>query len=229
MENTYIKSEIFKSCSEEQIKKLVELSFEKKFKSGSPIFFEGDHAKDLCLVKSGRVKIFKMSGEGKEQVLHIFTKGEPFGEAALFAGSKFPANAEAVEDSNVVYLPRENLLQMFISDPVLPMNIIAMLSMRLKKFAGLIEDLSLKELPERLASYIIQQELAQGNSSRVILEFSKGQLAKILGSTQESLSRTLTKLTKAEIIKTEKREITILDKNLLNDLSKGIINIKNLT
>lgn len=228
MEKILKESEIFKHCSDEQLKEIIAISFTKKFKDKDPVFFQGDKAESLCIVKSGKVKIFKMSGEGKEQVLHIFPAGEPFGEVALFAGKNFPANSEAIGDSEIIYIPRKNLINMFASDPLIPMNIIAVLSIRLKQFTNLIEDLSLKELPERLASYIIQQEISQGQTKKIVLEFSKGQLSKILGTTQESLSRTLTKLSKAEIIDINKREITIKDMEILKEISTGITNIKDL-
>jgi CRP/FNR family transcriptional regulator len=168
-----------------------------------------------------------MSDEGKEQILHIFSRPEPFGEAAVFSNTGFPANAQTVSKSEIIYIPKKELLEIFKKDPSTAMNMLAVLSLRLKEFTRLIEDLTLKELPERLASYILNQDKAQGEKNRIILEFSKGQLSKILGTTQETLSRTLGKFSKAGLIEVDKREIIILDKDFLSDISSGLENLKN--
>ncbi|MGM0417375.1 MAG: Crp/Fnr family transcriptional regulator [Thermodesulfobacteriota bacterium] len=228
MEKTLENSLMFKSFSKDQIKKIVKISSVHKYSAKQIIFFDNDPAEGLYLVKTGRVKIFKMSEEGKEQVLHIFSEGEPFGEVAVFSSTNFPANSEAVEDSEIIYIPKTGLLKIFKEDPSTAMNILAVLSIRLKQFTKLIEDLTLKELPERLAAYILQQDDIQGSSGKIILEFSKGQLSKILGSTQESLSRTLTKLSKGNIIEIDKREIKIIERQLLEDIAEGTENIKNI-
>jgi len=228
MEKTFKNTLMFKSFTPDQINELVKISSSKNYDQNQMIFFDNDPASGFFLVKKGKVKIFKMSEEGKEQILHIFGKGEPFGEAAVFSNTGFPANAQAVVKSEIIYIPKTDLLEIFRKDPSTAMNILSVLSLRLKEFTKLIENLTLKELPERLALYIMNQEKAQGKKNRIILEFSKGQLSKILGTTQESLSRTLGKLSRAQIISVDKREITILNKNLLSDISNGIENLKNI-
>jgi CRP/FNR family transcriptional regulator len=227
MENTLKSSLMFKSFSPDQLKELVKISALKSYDSNQMIFFDNDKADGFFLVKKGKVKIFKMSDEGKEQILHIFSRPEPFGEAAVFSNTGFPANAQTVSKSEIIYIPKKELLEIFKKDPSTAMNMLAVLSLRLKEFTRLIEDLTLKELPERLASYILNQDKAQGEKNRIILEFSKGQLSKILGTTQETLSRTLGKFSKAGLIEVDKREIIILDKDFLSDISSGLENLKN--
>jgi CRP/FNR family transcriptional regulator len=228
MEKTLKSTLMFKSFSSGQIQELTKISTLKSYGHGQMIFFDNDPADGLYLVKKGKVKIFKMSDEGKEQVLHIFSRGEPFGEAAVFSDTGFPANAQTVSKSEIIYIPKNELLEIFRKDPSTAMNMLAVLSLRLKEFTRLIEDLTLKELPERLASYILNQEKAQGEKNRIILEFSKGQLSKILGTTQETLSRTLGKFSRAGLIEVDKREIIVLNKKLLSDISTGIENLKNI-
>ncbi|MCB9480469.1 MAG: Crp/Fnr family transcriptional regulator [Desulfobacteraceae bacterium] len=228
MEKTFKNTLMFKSFTDEQIKELIKISSIKTYDNNQMIFFENDPACGFFLIKKGKVKIFKMSEDGKEQILHIFGKGEPFGEAAVFSNTDFPANAQAVVKSEIIYIPKTDLHEIFRKDPSTVMNILAVLSLRLKEFTKLIENLTLKELPERLALYILNQEKTQGKKNRIVLEFSKGQLAKILGTTQETLSRTLGRLSKAGIILVDKREIIILNKNLLHNISSGVENLKNI-
>ncbi|MDY0131433.1 MAG: Crp/Fnr family transcriptional regulator [Desulforegulaceae bacterium] len=228
MEKTLKITLMFKSLSNEQIQKLLKICTLKSYDPNQMIFFDNDPANGLYLIKTGKVKIFKMSEEGKEQIFHIFSRGEPFGEAAVFADTGFPANAQTISKSEIIYIPKKELLEIFKKDPSTAMNMLAVLSLRLKEFTRLVEDLTLKELPERLASYILIQEKAQGKKNKIILEFSKGQLSKVLGTTQETLSRTLGRFSKAGLIEVDKRKIKVLDKEFLYDISTGVENLKNI-
>ncbi len=151
------------------------------------IFSEGEPASGFYILLSGRLKIYKLSLEGKEQILHIIEPGEPFAEVALFSETKFPAYAEAIEKSEVMFLSRNAFRQLIGNDPSIAMNMLAILSQRLKYFTRLIEDLSLKEVPQRLAAYLLFLARREG-SDHVSLGISKGQLASLLGTIPETLS-----------------------------------------
>ena len=212
---------LFEGLSQKQLQDLLHISQKKQYAPGNDVFYEGDFADGLYIIISGRIKVFKLSLEGKEQVLHIFGPGEPIGEAAVFAGETFPANAQAIEKSELLFFSRQSLLDLFNSDPSLPMKMLAILSKRLRSFTSIIEDLSLKEIPQRLASYFLQQYELQKNSQVITLEVSKGLLAKILGTSQETLSRTLNKMTEQGLIEVNKRQISLLDEEALESLSLG--------
>ncbi len=195
----------------------------RRFASGQTIFSEGDTAKGFYILLSGRVKIYKLSLEGKEQILHLFGPGEPFGEVPVFAGEQFPAHAQAMQDSSMLFLSRDSLLQLLRHDPSLGLNMLAVLSRRLRDFTRLIEDLALKEIPQRLSTYILHRLSLQGQhqGSSLKLDISKGTLANILGTSQETLSRTFNKLSKEGILEVQKNTILIKDSALLNQLSNG--------
>jgi CRP/FNR family transcriptional regulator len=212
---------LFEGLTQRQLQDLLYISQKKQYAPGNDVFYEGDFADGLYIIISGRIKVFKLSLEGKEQVLHIFGPGEPIGEAAVFAGETFPANAQAIEKSELLFFSRQSLLDLFNSDPSLPMKMLGILSKRLRSFTSIIEDLSLKEIPQRLASYFLQQYELQKNSQVITLEVSKGLLAKILGTSQETLSRTLNKMTEQGLIEVNKRQISLLDEEALESLSLG--------
>jgi CRP/FNR family transcriptional regulator len=188
---------------------------------GKMIFSQGDEAVGFYVVISGRVKIFKLSPEGKEQILHIFGAGEPIGEVAVFAGEKFPAYAEALEESRVFFFPRPAFVDLIGKNPSVALNMLAVLSRRLRKFAGLVEDLSLKEVPGRLAAYLLLRSEQQKRAINFELDVSKNQLASLLGTIPETLSRILARMEKEKLIKSEGKRITILDRNGLEELSVG--------
>lgn len=216
---------LFAGLSEEQLQQLQGISQRLGFERGQTIFSEGSDAAGFYVVLSGRIKIFKLSLEGKEQILHIFGAGEPIGEVPVFAGQTFPANAEALDKAEVAFFPRKKLVGLYTSDPSLAMNMLAVLSQRLREFTRLIENLSLKEIPQRLAAYLVERQNQLPDSTDVTLDVSKGVLAKILGTSQETLSRILNKLTEAGIVQVNGRRIRILDSQQLEAVAEGDIRL----
>ncbi|MCI5142380.1 MAG: Crp/Fnr family transcriptional regulator, partial [Candidatus Electrothrix sp. ATG1] len=200
------------------LQQLSDLATTKKFQRGESIFFEGDAATGFYMVGQGRVKIFKMSLDGKEQILHIFGPGEPFGEVPVFHGSPFPANALSIEPSLMLFFPRQEFIDLINNTPSLALSMLAVLSMRLRRFAAQIESLSLKEVPARLAAHLIYLTEEQNRTDEVTLDIPKGQLASLLGTSPETLSRIFAKMTKQGLIKVKGKKIKILSyDNLLKN------------
>ena len=212
---------LFQGLARKQCEDLAMIVVDQVIPRGKMIFSQGDEAVGFYVVISGRVKIFKLSPEGKEQILHIFGAGEPIGEVAVFAGEKFPAYAEALEESRIFFFPRPAFVDLIGKNPSVALNMLAVLSRRLRKFAGLVEDLSLKEVPGRLAAYLLLLSEQQKRAINFELDVSKNQLASLLGTIPETLSRILARMEKEKLIKSEGKRITILDRNGLEELSVG--------
>jgi len=210
---------LFKGLSEPQLKEIGAITLDREYKRGQSIFMEGDEADGFYIVANGQVKIFKTSFEGKEQILHIYGPGNPFGEVPVFSGSRFPANAQALVNSHVLFLPRQAFVQLISEHPSLSMNMLGELSMRLRQFTVQIENLSLKEVPSRLASYLIVLAEEQGQPDRVSLTISKGQLASLLGTIPETLSRIFAKMSVQHLIRVDGKTIYLLDPQGLEDVA----------
>jgi CRP/FNR family transcriptional regulator len=204
-------SELFGGLPPEHLDEIEKLAIRKEYKRGDSIFFEGDPGIGFYMVATGKVKIFKMSFTGKEQILHIFGPGEPFGEVPVFHDQPFPANATALEKTSLLFFPRKDFVERIHSMPSLVMSMLAVLSMRLRTFATQIENLSLKEVPERLAGYLLYLAEEQGNTEKVELQISKGQLASLLGTIPETLSRIFAKMSAEGLIRVEGKNISLLD------------------
>ncbi|MDH3328111.1 MAG: Crp/Fnr family transcriptional regulator [Desulfobulbaceae bacterium] len=202
---------LFSGLSEGELEKIARIAVPKSFGRGEAVFFEGDEGNGFYMVLEGRVKIFKMSMEGKEQILHIFGPGEPFGEVPVFHGQPFPANAMALVKSKLIFFPRREFIDLVTANPSLALNMLAMLSLRLRRFANQIESLSLKEVPGRLAAYLLYLSEEQGPAAHVTLDIPKGQLASLLGTIPETLSRIFSKMTDEGLIRVEGRTIYIDD------------------
>ena len=213
---------LFQGFSRGEYEDLAMIVVDQVIRKGQTIFEEGNEGSGFYVVLSGRVKVFKLSPDGKEQILHIFGAGEPFGEAAVFAGEKFPANAEALEESRVFFFPRLAFVELIGQNPSLALNMLAVLSRRLRKLASLVEDLSLKEVPGRLAAYLLYLSEVKKGGVEVQLDVSKNQLASLLGTIPETLSRILAKLSREGFIKsTGPRQIQLLDRKGLKELASG--------
>ena len=211
---------IFNGLPEDQIAAIKKIAVEKHINKGEIIFSEGDEGNGFFVIAEGRVKIFKVSAEGKEQILHIFGPGQPFGEVPVFAGQRFPAHAQALEKTRALFLPRSAIVDLVVSNPSLALNMLAVMSEKLRQFALQIENLSLKEMPARLASYLIFLAEEQGADDVVTLNISKGQLASILGTIPETLSRIFAKLSGQDLIRVEGKKITLLDRQGVEDLAE---------
>ncbi|SEM54446.1 transcriptional regulator, Crp/Fnr family [Syntrophus gentianae] len=211
---------LFQGLSESQLGQIRDIARDKLYDKGKEIFAEGEEGDGFYVVASGQVKIYKLSLEGKEQILHIYGPGNSFGEVAVFSGKRFPANASTLLKSHLLFFPRTAFVSLISGNPSLCLNLLADLSMRLRQFTVQIENLTLKEVPGRLASYLLYLSDAEGQGDRLSLGISKGQLASLLGTIPETLSRILSRMTSADLIEVKGKEITIRDRDGLQELAE---------
>ncbi|WP_045222156.1 Crp/Fnr family transcriptional regulator [Desulfonatronum thioautotrophicum] len=214
-------SPVFQGLPESQLRALARIADPITYNPGDLIFSEGEDAAGFFFVVAGQVKISKISFEGKEQVLHFVGPGEIFAEVPVYSGGTYPANAEALRESRTFFFPRQAIRRLLANDPNLAMNMLADLSRRLRQLTRLVENLSLKESPARLAAYLLHasEELMRGD--QVELDVTKGQLATLLGTTPETLSRTLKKMSETGQIQVQGRTIKLLDKPGLEQMAAG--------
>lgn len=187
---------------------------------GQDIFFTGDPGQGFFSVVSGKVRIYQTSLSGKEHILHVFGPGEVFGEVAVFAGGAYPANAQAMEESDTFFFPRERFRRLLAEDPDLALNMLGLLSLRLRQFVKKLEDLSLREVPARLAAHLLLLG-AESRKRRLSLDLPKGQLAAYLGTIPETLSRVLRRLADDGLIAVSGNSVEILDQARLEVLASG--------
>jgi len=209
----------FEGLPEEKFNKLAEISIIKKFNKGEQLFEADVLANGFYAPIKGRVKIFRTSPSGKEQILHVFGPGEAFGEVPVFEGGTFPAHGQAIEKCEALFFPRREFEKMIKEDPDLAMKMMAMLAQRLRILVNKIDDLSLKEAPSRVASYLLLLRSSQ-ESDTFKLDLPKGQIAFYLGTIQETLSRIFKKFNDQGIIEIQGKEITLLDKAELESIAK---------
>jgi CRP/FNR family transcriptional regulator len=212
---------LFNALNHEQLNQLGQIAHEKKFHKNQIIFHEGDHGNGLYLIIEGAVKVFKLSNDGKEHILFLFYSGQIFGEVSIFAGEHYSANASAIAATHTLYIHRSGFLDLIEKSPGLTMRMLADLSNKLCLLTAQIESLTLKEVPARLADYLLFVSQKQGWNTHVDLRISKSHLASMLGSLPETLSRAFAKLANQGLIRVEGSRIILLDSERLRILSEN--------
>jgi CRP/FNR family transcriptional regulator len=215
-----IRSQLFGGLPQEHITELEKIAVAKNYNKGDIIFYDGDEGNGFYLIAAGSVSIYKLSPDGKEQILHIINEGDTIGAVPVFSGKSFPANARALSKTHLLFFDRQKFIRLITGKPNLTMNILALLSARLREFTIQVENLSLKEIPGRLASYLLYLAQEQGNKDLVKLNISKVQLANLLGTGPESLSRTLGNMKSKKLIEEKGAGIRLLNRDQLQELAE---------
>lgn len=208
-------SEFFCGITPQTLNKLSAIGIIRKFDQNQVIFFQEEDAQGFYLILSGSVKIFRTGKDGREQIMHIFDAGKVFGEVPMFQGSKFPASASSVSKCETVYFSKKAFYSMARKDPEVLMNMLAVMSMRLRTFVDLVDDLSLKDVTARLARYILEN--SEDRNAFYIKE-SKTELAAKIGTISATLSRTFKKLQKAGAVKVSSSLIEIISREKLEEI-----------
>lgn len=203
---------LFANLSEADAQRLAEGMQSRSFPARQRLFDAGEPARGFYLIKQGQVKIFRVSPEGNEQVLGVFGAGQTFAEAAVFLGGGYPASAETLETSQLLFLERETLLRIVRNDPDFALRLLGGLSMKLRHMVRLIDSLTLKDARGRVARYLAGLLPPDGAGPVTVdLPISKTLLARLLGVTGETLSRTLKGLTTEGIISSSDRGAVVVE------------------
>ncbi len=220
----------FQGLSRDQIDAVVAIAQRQTYGKGEVIFKQGNEATGFFLVKSGRIKVFNVSPMGKEQILNIFEAGDNFAEVAALDGKSFPASAAALEVSELLFFARLSFLSLLRDTPDIAINMLISLCQHTRHLARVIDNLSFKDVPQRLAAYLLQlsEEALEGEGDRrvmplaITLDLTKNQLAAMLGTIPATLSRAFYRLSNDGIIAVNGAEVVVLDRDRLFDLSQVV-------
>lgn len=211
-------SPLFAGTTDDDLAALLQICKVREYARGEVIFDEGEVAQGFYIVASGRVKVYKLSPEGKERILHVLQPGGNFAEAAIFADGLYPASAEPLDKAKLIFFPKRAFLDLLTAQGRIAINMIGGLSRFLRLFAGQIEELTFRDVPSRLARYLL--DLNNDCNGAVELPTSKSAIASRLGTVSETLSRTFRKLSDEGLIRVEGKTIVILDAERLSDLAE---------
>jgi CRP-like cAMP-binding protein len=203
---------IFRNLPESLLDEILRLCAERTYRKGETVFREGEKAAGFFVVWRGALKVFKVGERGREQILEIEGPGRTVAELPLFDGLPYPASCAALEDTMVLAMPAATFHRLVEANPGLARAVIASLSERLRAMVSLVEEISLRDVRERLAKHFL--DLA-GDEDEVELPLTNQDIASRIGTVREIVSRTMSRMGQEGVIRVEGRTLRILDRRRL--------------
>ena len=207
----------FSTLSADEINKIAGETLERSFARGEMLFFEGESCQGLYVMKTGRVRIFKSSPEGREQALLTAGPGVSFNEVPVFDGGNNPASASAIDQTSVYIIPVKTVNTLLASCPA-AQAIIKLFASRLRHLSGVVEDLSFRSVVSRLARLLLDLAIHQPGQAPVP-KLTQEEMATMIGSVRDVVGRGLRSLEKAGAIKIEGQRIMVVDPEKLKTIS----------
>ena len=191
------------------------------FPKGATIFSEGEPCDGLLVLAEGRVKIFRLSPSGREQVLHTEGPGATLGEIPLFDGGGYVASAAALGPARLLWLGRRDLEALCRRHPDVALAIIAAMAKRARAFAGLAGDLALRPIQERLARFLLAEAGRSGRRTSegvaIALPGTRDEIAALIGTVREPVSRALSTLRRQGLVRLRGKRLILLDLKRLEE------------
>ncbi len=199
----------FAHLDETALKAVAQGAISRQYGAGEIIFLEGDPCAGLCIVEKGRVKLYKVSPEGREQVVKWLGPGEFFNEVAVLDGGPNPVSAMAVLKSTLRVIGRDTMLDLLTRHPAIAVGVIEHLAARARHLLSLVEDLSLRSVSSRVAKLLVSEAAASDRARR---QLTQQQMAAQLGTVREMVSRALHSFEEERLIRFDRHRIVILDR-----------------
>lgn len=214
---------IFSTLSEDDIKELKDYFTKEEYKKKDPIFSEGDPSDWLYAVLDGKVKITKLSAEGKEIIIEVISPGDIFGAIAVMRGFPYPANAVAMEETLLLKISRNNFLKILDGYPSVMYCIMQNIGDRMKGSHESLKNIALEKVSSRIASLLLKLAEKSGKETPegTVIDFrlTKQDIADMVGTTVETSIRTMSQFKKDGIVAEEEGQIVIKDLEKLKALA----------
>ncbi|MBO0857392.1 MAG: Crp/Fnr family transcriptional regulator [Chloracidobacterium sp.] len=219
------KTQLFGELEEPDLRALAERAVERRLARDEILFIAGDDARGLYVIESGALRAFREGADGREQVIHVERAGATIAELPVFDDKPYPSTVAAEEETVVFYLDKNDVRSLCLKRPQIALAALKMLAGRLRRCAELVETLSLREVDQRLARWLLSEARARGSRAasgvEVTLALTNQQIAARIGSVREVVSRALSRLQQNGLIQIDGRRITICDEQSLEDFGGG--------
>jgi len=209
------KTALLSSLTPDELRTLSARTVRKLFSTGELLFSEGEPCNGLHIIAQGKVRIFKTSANGREQVLAVNVPGESVAELPVFDGGPFPASAVAIETSEVAFISRRDFQAYCMEHPEVSLKVLQVVGSRLRRLVAIIEELSFTTIRQRLISSLIKLAQSEGKKTARGIEFqlpaTHQELASQLGTVRELVSRNLMRLQAEGLLDVDARQIVVKD------------------
>lgn len=218
--NTLRSCQLFAGLSPLDLKSVAVITVLKQLARGEYLFHEGEPSRGFYLVQQGAINIHRVGAAGKEQVIHVFRAGESFAEATLATETGYPADARALESSQVLLVQKADFIALLRRHPEMALRMLGAMSQHLRVLVGLLDDLTLKDVETRLANWLVKRcpDRASTRPVGIELPMTKRVLAAELGTVSETFSRTLAKFREQGLIVVKGKTVTVTNPTRLTAL-----------
>ncbi len=213
----------FAGLSDRDWEKVCDLFSERQYQRDDYVFLEGEAPEALFIVKTGKVKVVRHSTDGKDVVLRVAGPGQLLGTVAVFDGSGYPGTAQVIEECMLLVIARNDCLTLVTRYPVFALAVIADLGNRLRSSAEQIRSLAVERVEQRIARTLLKLGASAGADQaegRVIeMPLTRQDVADMTGTTVETAIRVMSKFRRAELIKTRRGKVVLVDLDALQDIA----------
>lgn len=210
-----------KALNKEELLRMAECKTSYTIKKGEPIFEEGEVTNGIYCVKEGVCKLSKLSDNGKDQIVKLVKPGELLGQRSMISDEPANLSAVALEDMEVCFIPRSEVMQFFTKNNQFSMNVMKTICEDLKGADDHMVNMAQKTVRQRLAETLIylEETFGKNEDGSLHIQLSREELAGMIGTATESCIRLLSELNKSDYIELTGKKITLLDKNKLKRLT----------
>jgi len=218
--NTLRSCQLFTGLPPEDLANIAEVTVVKSLQKDEYLFHEGDPAHGFYVVQRGAVNVHRVTAAGKEQIIHVFRTGDSFAEVALAAPTGYPADARALEATQVLLVQKDGILALLKRQPELALRMLGSMSSHLRVLVGQLEDLTVRDVETRLANWLVKRcpDPQSETPAKIELTMIKRVLAAELGTVSETFSRTLAKFRGQKLLVVKGKTVTVLSPARLSAL-----------
>lgn len=216
---------LFSDLSEKDLKLIEQCKTSNQYRRKQIIFYEGNPVVGIYFIQSGKVKLYKTSNDGKQQILRIAQGGDVLGHSSLFTETPHIATAEAIEDSNICFLDKTKFLSVLQAYPSVSLKLLGRLSRELNRSEEQALDLAYKSVRVRLVEFLLALKQSFGvceqGVCRLQISLSREEIAQAIGTTTETAVRLLSEFRTEGLIEVEKKSISIRESEKLLEFIKS--------
>ncbi|MCD8439338.1 Crp/Fnr family transcriptional regulator [Tenacibaculum finnmarkense] len=212
-----------KSLTKDELVRIAGCKTSKIIKKGDVLFEEGEHINGVFCIKDGICKVSKMSDNGRDQIVNLVRKGDLLGERSLINDEASNLKAIAINDMKICFIPKEEIVRDLEENQKFTMDILKTMASSLKTADDFIVDMAQKTVKQRLASTLLNldRKFTKNENGALDIQLSREDIANIIGTATESAIRLLSEFKKKKLIDLKGKEVFILDKQALKDISTG--------
>lgn len=216
---------LFRELNDDELTKITDIALPKEWKKQSHVFLQGEPLKNVYFIYDGKIKVYKSDINGREQIVAIMKKGEMFPHVGFFRKGDYPAYAEVVEPSTLIAIPISKFEKVLIENPELCIKVFRVLGEKIVDLQNRLEEQILNNTYEQIIKLLIRLGKNHGQQTkdcRILLkaEFTNKDLANMIGTTRETISRTLTKMKKDALVELDPEGNMLLNiESLMEELN----------